>query len=586
MCGIAGLLGRARPRPPGHHDRAGSPTAGPTARGSSSTTAGQPRSPPPRDHRPRRAATSPSARADGARAAHLQRRGLQLPRAAGRARAAGHTFHTSCDTEVVLHAYLEWGTDCFARFNGMWALAILDLRDGDRRSAPRARPRPLRHQAALLGAVGLGPGALRVGDQGGARRSRAATSRPTASGSTTTCCTGCTTTSPRPRSRASARWPAATWAVVDADGVHEQVYWEPGARRPTPRNDPAEFRARFERSVERRLVADVPAGTCLSGGIDSSSIVGDVEPTARPRTCPMRCRSATTSRRSRSCTTAIRSTSASTWTRCSPRSTPNPRSRSRRRSEFVSELDRVVWHQDEPIVSTGPYAQWCVMRLAQPKVTVLLNGQGGDELLAGYVPYQYVYLRELLQAAQARARSSPRRGSRATCCMPLVKRRLVRPPPRAPDRAAAAADVHAGSRAAALPARRRTISSGGWSPTSRRSRCRRCSATRIATRWRSRWSPRLPFLDQELVDWVLRLPPSAIVDRGWSRAILREGLRGVLTEKVRTRRWKVGFTTPETRWLRARRAAVQGLFRSPAVLRPAVLGRHCDRRRVRPVLRR
>jgi asparagine synthase (glutamine-hydrolysing) len=74
---------------------------------------------------------------------------------------------------------------------------------------------------------------------------------------------------------------------------------------------------------------------------------------------------------------------------------------------------------------------------------------------------------------------------------------------------------------------------------------------------------RLPFLDQELVDWVLQLPSSAIVDRGWSRAILREGLRGVLTEKVRTRRWKVGFTTPETRWLRARRAANQGLFRSP-----------------------
>src|SRR5579864_1680898 len=44
---------------------------------------------------------------------------------------AGHEFHTTCDTEVVLHAYAEWGTDCFARFNGMWALAILDER-GDR----------------------------------------------------------------------------------------------------------------------------------------------------------------------------------------------------------------------------------------------------------------------------------------------------------------------------------------------------------------------------------------------------------------------------------------------------------------------
>ena len=55
------------------------------------------------------------------------------------------------------------------------------------------------------------------------------------------------------------------------------------------------------------------------------------------------------------------------------------------------------------------------MRLAQPKVTVLLNGQGGDELLAGYVPYQYVYLRELLRSRQLRRSSRARRGSRATC---------------------------------------------------------------------------------------------------------------------------------------------------------------------------
>ena len=50
-----------------------------------------------------------------------------------------------------------------------------------------------------------------------------------------------------------------------------------------------------------------------------------------------------------------------------------------------------------------------------------------------------------------------------------------------------------------------------------------------------------------LVDWVLRLPSEAIVHDGWSRAILRDGLAGVLPEKVRRRRWKVGFTTPETR---------------------------------------
>ena len=75
---------------------------------------------------------------------------------------------------------------------------------------------------------------------------------------------------------------------------------------------------------------------------------------------------------------------------------------------------------------------------------------------------------------------------------------------------------------------------------------------------------RPPFLDQELVELVLALPSDAIVRDGWSRWILRESLSGVLPELVRTRRKKIGFTTPEIRWLRAQRAVVQGIFRSPA----------------------
>ncbi|MDQ3880851.1 MAG: asparagine synthase C-terminal domain-containing protein, partial [Chloroflexota bacterium] len=80
---------------------------------------------------------------------------------------------------------------------------------------------------------------------------------------------------------------------------------------------------------------------------------------------------------------------------------------------------------------------------------------------------------------------------------------------------------------------------------------------------------RVPFLDQELVEWVLTLPPGAIIRNGWSRAIFRDAMKGLIPERIRLRRWKVGFTTPEMRWLRAQRAAVEEIFASDSFhLRP------------------
>ena len=75
---------------------------------------------------------------------------------------------------------------------------------------------------------------------------------------------------------------------------------------------------------------------------------------------------------------------------------------------------------------------------------------------------------------------------------------------------------------------------------------------------------RVPYLDQEFVDHILSLPEDAIVRHGWSRWILRAALKGTLPEKIRLRRWKVGFTTPEMRWIKARRAAFTSLYQSPA----------------------
>jgi asparagine synthase (glutamine-hydrolysing) len=471
--------------------------------------------------------------------------------------AAGHTFRTACDTEVVLHAYLEWGTECFVRFNGMWALALLDVRSARPPRLVLARDhygiKPLYYGTSSTGRVLFASEAKAVLADPGLETG------PDRQWLYDYLLHGLHDHMPQTAFSGVRALAAASWAVVDADGVREQTYWTPTLSTDAA-PDPAEFRARFERSVERRLVADVPAGTCLSGGIDSSSIVATASRLLSahvPDAISLGDRLKTFSIvydgdpiDERAYMDAVLDEVDADSAFAEPTS-----------ERFVAELDHLVWHQDEPIVSTGPYAQWCVMRLAQPKVTVLLNGQGGDELLAGYVPYQYVYLRELLRRRKLGAFVREAWGARDVL-RPLVKRRLA-------------------DRRHALPIKpllRPALYDGLEPPPFQRAQddLKRRLVADLQTfslpsllRYEDRNSmafsmeSRLPFLDQELVDWVLRLPSSALVDRGWSRAILREGLRGVLTEKVRIRRWKVGFTTPEARWLRARRAVIQGLFRSP-----------------------
>ncbi len=486
-------------------------------------------------------------------------------------------FRTNCDTEVVLAAYAAWGTDCFARFNGMWGLAIADLRGPDpllvlARDHYGIKPLYVAESdgrtlfaseiKALLAEPGLQPEAnpqwffdylLH-----GLHDHRPETSF-----------VGVRQVSP------------ATWEVHGPDGVRSQTYWEPRLHTGNA-DDPARFRELWTRSVERRLVAEVPVGTCLSGGIDSSSIactsaelLREHVPDAASLGDQLRTFSVVYPGDPIDERSYIDDVLADTGAA--------PAFVEPSAAEWIAEVDRMVWHQDEPIVSSAPYAQWCVMRLAQPDVTVLLNGQAGDELLAGYVPYQFVYLKELRRAGEWGRLQHEARES-VDVLAPLVRRKLAARRRSVPIRPLLrdsfvsglqppAAARHQDDLKARLVEDLQTFSL----PSLLRYEDRNSMAYSMESR--------LPFLDQELVDWVLGLPSSALVSDGWSRSILRRGLRGVLTERVRTRRWKVGFTTPESRWMRSQRAAIQGLLRSPAfVSRPwweaeriaEQFGRFCD----------
>jgi asparagine synthase (glutamine-hydrolysing) len=468
----------------------------------------------------------------------------------------GHRFHTTCDTEVVLHAYAEWGVDCFDRFNGMWGVALLD----ERGPTPRvvlARDhfgiKPMYYAehgdrvlfASEIKAILQDPSFPRRVDEQQMYEYLAF---------------GLFDHTEKTFFDGVRAVPAAAYAIVDGDGVRVERYWEPVLSEDGS-GDPAEFRAVFERAVERRLVADVPVGICLSGGLDSSSICTVMARQLEahvPDAVSLGDRLQTFSAvfpgdpidETRYIDSVLDVTGAAT-SRCEPTA-----------KDFVREMEPWVWHIEEPMVSSAPFAMWMVMRLAREKVTVTLDGQGGDELLGGYDHYPYVYLRELLK--KRRYRTFAREAWRTRDVVgPLVRRRLRQRRHPVDVRALLTPEF---ARACRPPIDDRVNDDVKLRllqdfttyslPPLLRYEDRASMAHSLEAR--------LPFLDQELVQHIFALPAHAIIEHGWNRRVLREALKDTLPSIVYRRRKKIGFTTPEFRWYRRERAVLNGLLNSPS----------------------
>lgn len=174
--------------------------------------------------------------------------------------------------------------------------------------------------------------------------------------------------------------------------INQRKYWEidyKNVNHEITETEAAEqFRELFDESVMRRLRSDVAVGSSLSGGLDSSLVVCTIDKLKRGLNIPQ----ATFSARF----PGFAKDEGKYMQLVIDRIFVDPHFTFPDENGLVENLERLFYHQEEPFSSASIYAQFCVFGLAKENdVTVLLDGQGADELLAGYHPYFFVYFNEL-----------------------------------------------------------------------------------------------------------------------------------------------------------------------------------------------
>lgn len=295
--------------------------------------------------------------------------------------AAGHRFRSRTDTEVVLHAFQEWGEGSPSRFNGQFALAIWD-RVGQRLFLARDRLgiKPLYYMLDTDRLIfGSEIKAILVHEDVPRRLCYPAMDQYFTFQNTLgerTLFDGIRLLSP-----------GTSMTVHGRSGrTTTRRYWDPrpirGASPPDPSAAPRAVRAALERAVERQLVADVPVGSYLSGGIDSGAV-------------------AAVARRSLGSlstftlgfdTTGVQGREREFDERAAARATAQDIRSDHHEAvlgngEMERTLSDVVWHLEELRVGQS-YPNYAIAAFARPYVKVVLSGTGGDELFAGY-PWRY-----------------------------------------------------------------------------------------------------------------------------------------------------------------------------------------------------
>jgi asparagine synthase (glutamine-hydrolysing) len=472
----------------------------------------------------------------------------------------GHRFRTSGDTEVALASYRQWGPECVERFVGMWALAICDrVRRRLILTRDRFGIKPLYwtvDSERLLFASEIK--ALLASGLVAARPDESTVARYLIGGRVDG--------GARTFYEGIHQLPAATTSVIPLDGgaiePRHVRYWSLPSY-----NDGAslsvhaaasEVRSALEESLRLHVRSDVPVGTCLSGGVDSSGLVcvadrlrSEIGPAYTHKGFGYVPPERELSEQPYMESVAQRCGIEMTYARPTA-------------AEFREALTDVASAQDEPFGSASVAAQWFVFRAAaEAGVKVMLDGQGADEVFGGYHHYLRLMALDLLMQGRSRALVRLMRDARESVGQPpypiWITPAAVLPRP-VKLRVHELWMARVGARSPVSDRLRRLASNG----SSDRAQQGLDSVLRADVetdnlpallRYEDRNSmahsieARVPYLDHRLVELAFRLPISIRLAGAQPKRVLREALRDVLPEPVSNRRDKIGFrASPGATW--------------------------------------
>lgn len=507
--------------------------------------------------------------------------------------AEGCRFYSNTDTEVVINAYRTWGEECLHRFNGMFAFVLYDRQAG-RLFAARDRfgIKPLYYWFSPKGFLAF------------ASEIKQFSALP-----------DWKATLNRARGYDFLKWRFADHTAetlfegvfqirgghrvcCDLEGLGDRLpiqRWYSLEPRPCTEDFAAAtdtFRELLTDAVRLRLRADVPVGTSFSGGLDSSAIVCIINDLLKQQGAAERqktfssCSEIERFDERRFIEKIVESTQVQAHYAFPPL------------DELFETADRMVWHHDEPFLSTSIYAEWHVFRLvAENGVKVTLDGHGADEQLAGYhsfISVRYAGLLCRLRWLELAKEMGACRDVHGYSTAWSVKHMMMMVLPHAVQEALR----KAGNKETADPdwlnvgrLGQRTYNPHaelGLMTPSRRTHSRGLitdTSMPVQLHWADRDSmahsieSRVPYMDHRLMEFTLGLPEEYLLHRGLTKRVLRESMRGILPEAIRGRIDKMGFVTPEEVWVREhdpagfRRELEKAVEQSAGVINPNALAK-------------